>query len=104
MAEAPARQGLFPRLFFLINYGLLLAVTGYIAHHSLVPRDKGWSVLFTLAAMCGYASIYLLPTLLMTALAWWLLPRSLARALAVLPASVVLMLFIVDRQIGSAHV
>ncbi|WP_101674803.1 DUF3413 domain-containing protein [Alloalcanivorax mobilis] len=99
MAVAPAHKGLFPRLFFLTNYGLLLVVTGYIAHQSLMPWEKGWNVLFTLAALFGYAFVYLLPTLLMTALAWWLLPRPLARVLAVLLASAVLMLLIVDSQV-----
>lgn len=98
MRAARAADAPFPRLFFLINYLLVLAVSCYIAHQSLLPPVNGWDTLFTLPALIGYAFVYLLPTLLLTALIWWL-SRRLARVAAVLLAGMTLLLLVVDSQI-----
>lgn len=89
----------FPRFFFIINYLLLLAVAAYVARDSLLPPINGWDALFSVPALIGYAFVYLLPTLVISALAWWMLSRRLARVLAAMLAAATLMLLIVDSQI-----
>ena len=102
MDQAQPRAA-FPGAFFTVNYLLLLAVGGYIGRAALLPPDPLGAAVFLIAALAGYAALYLLPAWLQSALCHrWLSPL-LARGLAVLLASVTLLLLLVDSQIHELY-
>jgi len=93
----------FPLLFFVINYCLLFLVTACIAGPIFLPPAYPAAVAFTLVAVAGYAGLYLLPSLLVSAvLHRWLHPR-VGQWGAVGMVSITLCLLLLDSQIHGLY-
>ena len=102
MDQAQPRSA-FPGAFFTFNYLLLLAVGIYIGRDALLPPDPIGAALFLIAALAGYAALYLLPALLISAVCHRWISTALARWLAVLLSSLTLLLLLADSQIHELY-
>ncbi len=101
MKTASSPRGRFPGVFFAVNYLALLAILIYIAGDTLTGPPA--AVIFLVGALVGYVALYLMPTVVITALLHRFVHAGLASGVAVLFSAATLLLFIVDAQIHGLY-
>ncbi|MEP1894497.1 MAG: sulfatase-like hydrolase/transferase [Alloalcanivorax venustensis] len=101
MKTAPSPRDRFPGVFFAVNYLALLAILIYIAGDTLTGPPT--AVVFLAGALIGYVALYLTPAILATALFHRFVNAGLARAVAVLLTTGIVLIFIVDAQVHQLY-
>ncbi|GAB3291885.1 sulfatase-like hydrolase/transferase [Parahaliea aestuarii] len=88
------------RYFLVANYLLILALTGWIARDGFA--GNALAALFTALVLSTYSLLYLLPTLLLSALAWRI-HRHMGMACGVVLASFTLLLLLADSRVHDMY-